>query len=1314
MIEQIKETEIEFMELFSDPTAMTECLIPENINSPQIWPNCNCITLRNYQFAMQNYSYLIADDNALSKKENLNLKQMTGNLYSIGARNLGKCNSINDEIFLADGSLKTLGSLIGTLQNVISFNDKTLKLETDRASFRDNGEKPCYRIKLASGKELTVTENHPLYTASGWICSENLFVGQYIATPRKIDIDGVDVDDNIAILLGYFLGDGSCTSTQMAITNINQELIDEFYVLAEHFDCRVSNYRMSYGFARKAGYKGKNKIIELCDDYDLRKPSKIKTIHSDIFKWSNKPIALLLNRLFACDGHIRMSKEVHIELTLASKKMVYQIQTLLLRFGIHSDIHYKKSKCNEKYFDAWRLNIGLDADKFLDKIGIKSKDFGQRNNKSYSTSDRIPNDYILKYYNEFSKKKELRLRNLKPYSPSRGKCQRIAKLINHEELSKIANSDIYWEKIIELEFVGMKPTVMVSVDKNHTYISNNIISHNSLWLWIDTILTVVDKVKEACVASFDDQHLKKVTNTISLFVESHKFLRIFHLNKETSRSKTVKRSPFEIVTEHGSVVKGINEKVEGDNPGTAFHGLHFDYLNYEEFCVDGKTQIRWVDTDGNVHSDRIVRFIDSGDWKNAKVYSYNFKNQKIELKKVVDIFQKNVKHYGVWDLKFETFGNTKYRSLITSQHQKIWTDSGYKEVEDISKNDTFYTFDYYKLTDVQKQITIGTLLGDACVSQKVKGKCLPSMHFVQGMSQEDYIQYKKQCFSNLFQSFHRQKNKTGFNYQETSWGGKTLHGTTDTSVDFNEFLHFKKSGKDKKTLDVRLLEKYLSEISLAFWVMDDGLLLGNKGKTEKTKYIRLNTQGFNHQSHLLLQEVLKNKFCLDVEIRKENRFGKQYFVLQFDNKNTLKLIDKIKQYIHPTFYYKIYTKIELCDLIYKNIKPEFTDLSLDVKDLLQPIKLLSKDFVIRRTWKMHDIEVADNHNFFAGGTLISNSYASDVGAKKRVDSGNSLGYIERLSGIPDLCIGSPMGKVLKNPKNKSWIWRLPQFVREDYSQEMHEKLAEEHGGEKSASFKLNVEAITLEGAYGFWDMARLKEASFRKNKSIKSFEIGKDNFQDFKSLIHVERLSGSEQVFIMADIGFNAAPTEIIIVFFDGKKYTYSYNITLYRLVRKEQAEVFYWLYKKLHGGFIGIDATSDDGVILDYVYDMGVPKSDLIKVKFNANVEIGFQKDDDDNIILDKSGVPLMQTENARQFAFQELEKIMYGGNMIVPFDEKLLNQLTSTIAKQTKGMKMMYENKSSADHLHSAFEVFAVCRFLKEFEQVRGMIQHKRAFCS
>jgi hypothetical protein len=185
-------------------------------------------------------------------------------------------------------------------------------------------------------------------------------------------------------------------------------------------------------------------------------------------------------------------------------------------------------------------------------------------------------------------------------------------------------------------------------------------------------------------------------------------------------------------------------------------------------------------------------------------------------------------------------------------------------------------------------------------------------------------------------------------------------------------------------------------------------------------------------------------------------------------------------------------------------------------------------------------------------------------------------------------------------------------------------------------------------------------------------------------------------------------------LFFDGKKYIYSYNITLYRLVREEQAEIFHWLYEQLGGAFIAIDATSDDGETLNYVEKLGVPKSYLLKVKLNENIEVGFQRDDNNEIIFDKFGVPLMQLENSRHFAFQELERLMYGGQMEIPFDEKFLNQFTSTIAKQTKGMKTIYENKSSADHLHSAFEIFAICRFLKEFEIIKGQKQSKRAYCS
>jgi hypothetical protein len=202
------------------------------------------------------------------------------------------------------------------------------------------------------------------------------------------------------------------------------------------------------------------------------------------------------------------------------------------------------------------------------------------------------------------------------------------------------------------------------------------------------------------------------------------------------------------------------------------------------------------------------------------------------------------------------------------------------------------------------------------------------------------------------------------------------------------------------------------------------------------------------------------------------------------------------------------------------------------------------------------------------------SYASTEGQLKGVDAVSSLGCIERPSGIPDLNIGSPLGKILQDKKLKPWIWRYPQFARCDWTEKTEQEKNELYGGKNSVSYKLNVEAEITEGAFGYFDMVRLKEASLDKTRLIKFFEVGKESFGNFEQSLIIERLPGAEQCFICADLGFGAAPTETIIIFFDGKKYKWVYNISLFRLSPEEQPDVFYWLYNKLGGAFIALDSS--------------------------------------------------------------------------------------------------------------------------------------------
>ena len=339
------------------------------------------------------------------------------------------------------------------------------------------------------------------------------------------------------------------------------------------------------------------------------------------------------------------------------------------------------------------------------------------------------------------------------------------------------------------------------------------------------------------------------------------------------------------------------------------------------------------------------------------------------------------------------------------------------------------------------------------------------------------------------------------------------------------------------------------------------------------------------------------------------------------------------------------------------------------------------------------------------------SYISDEGTQKRVDAGSQLGVIERFSGIPDLRIGSPLTKLLHNKNISKKIWRLPQYVKPTWSDELKEDRILHYGGENSSAYKLNVEAEIIEGAEGFWDIDRLKEKCYNPKRKVKIFEISKESFAKFKSNIIVERMPGTEKVFICSDIGLGGSASQVIIIFKVGDKYKYVYNIPLFKLIQKEQAEVFKWLYDVLGGAFISIDATGDGGVINDYLFDMGVPQECLLKVKFNENIEIDFEKDPETGyVITDKNGQPVMKKMNTLDFAMQEMEKIFYEGMMEVPQDENFFEEFNGFYVKMV-GTRKAYGSNTS-DHKHQSFQVFSVCRYFNEFNELKSVQNQPRCY--
>ena len=63
---------------------------------------------------------------------------------------------------------------------------------------------------------------------------------------------------------------------------------------------------------------------------------------------------------------------------------------------------------------------------------------------------------------------------------SRDRATNLAHAVKSETIAKLANSDIYWDKVVSIEYQGERDVYDLTVPKHHNFIANNIIVHNSI------------------------------------------------------------------------------------------------------------------------------------------------------------------------------------------------------------------------------------------------------------------------------------------------------------------------------------------------------------------------------------------------------------------------------------------------------------------------------------------------------------------------------------------------------------------------------------------------------------------------------------------------------------------------------------------------------------------------------------------------------------------------------------------------------------------------------------------------------------------
>ena len=184
---------------------------------------------------------------------------------------------------------------------------------------------------------------------------------------------------------------------------------------------------------------------------------------------------------------------------------------------------------------------------------------------------------------------------------------------------------------------------------------------------------------------------------------------------------------------------------------------------------------------------------------------------------------------------------------------------------------------------------IGLILGDVHVIRR-KPTSNTSICFEQSLFHESYLFYLYGIFKNLVatppMSPKRKPHKiTGKIYASLRFS--TL------SFPFLNVFHelFYTTGKK---LVPENISDYFTEISFAFWIMDDGV--------KSAGSLRLCTESFTYSDILILIDMLKTKF--DIQSNPQKR-GVNGWRINITQSQMNKVRNLVKSHMHPDMLYKI-------------------------------------------------------------------------------------------------------------------------------------------------------------------------------------------------------------------------------------------------------------------------------------------------------------------------------------------------------------------------------------------------------------------------
>jgi replicative DNA helicase len=427
------------------------------------------------------------------------------------------CLTANTRILRADnGAEVTFGELMRTGERplVWSLDERKRMVARPMTNVFPSGHKEVFKMRLASGREIEATANHPFMTFDGWTPLGELKVGDRLAVPRRIPepVHTQRMDDAEIILLAHMIGDGSCVKRQpIRYASIDEGNLAAVETTAKHFGvtavrddypaARVTTLRLPAPYRLTHGKR--NPIAAWLDDLGLfGKRSHEKFVPQQVFALPNDQVALFLMHLWATDGSIRWDGKFNlgrIYYASTSRALADDVAALLLRLGIVARI-YRARKTG--YRDSWHVQIpGADNQiRFLRSVDAQgAKFFAAREVltqlekiEGRASSDTVPTEVWADVqaalvgrqitHREFAKLMNTKFcgSTLWKRGVSRRRLHKAAAVLDDNALHDLATNDVFWDRIVGISSIGEHDVYDGTVEGTHNFVGNLVSLHNSL------------------------------------------------------------------------------------------------------------------------------------------------------------------------------------------------------------------------------------------------------------------------------------------------------------------------------------------------------------------------------------------------------------------------------------------------------------------------------------------------------------------------------------------------------------------------------------------------------------------------------------------------------------------------------------------------------------------------------------------------------------------------------------------------------------------------------------------------------------------